>query len=219
MPGDAESPATSPRRSPSLRLVSGQPGAESMQDALLVQGAREGQAWAEEAIWVRYAPLVHRVARGALGTAHEAEDAAQDCFVTLFSRLDSLANPDALRSFIYSIAVRTIRWHLRRRRIRRWISLSDAVDSALPLVTPPDHEARDSLRRFYRILDALGTDDRVVFVLRHVEDLKLEEVAAAMGLSLATVKRRLARSQQAIDAAIREAPDLASSLAQLGRMS
>jgi RNA polymerase sigma-70 factor (ECF subfamily) len=190
-----------------------------MQDALLVQSAREGEAWAEEAIWVRYAPLVHRVARGALGTAHEAEDVAQDCFVTLFSRLDSLAKPEALRSFIYSIAVRTIRWHLRRRRIRRWISLSDAVDGVEPLAPPTDHEARDLLRRFYRILDGLGTDDRMVFVLRHVEDMKLEDVATAMGLSLATVKRRLARSQRAIDSAIREAPDLASSLSQLGRMS
>jgi RNA polymerase sigma-70 factor (ECF subfamily) len=199
--------------------VSGQAGADAVQDSLLVQAAREGQAWAEEAIWVRYAPLVHRVARGTLGTAHEAEDAAQDSFVTLFSRLDGLAKPEALRSFVYSIAVRTIRWHLRRRRIRRWISLSDAVDSVEPLAKPTDHEARDLLRRFYRILDALGTDDRMVFVLRHVEDMKLEEVAATMSLSLATVKRRLARSQQAIDSAIRETPDLASSLAQLGRMS
>lgn len=219
MPGDAESPATPPRRSPSLRLVLGQAGPASPPDSLLVQGAREGDAWAEEAIWVRYAPLVLRVARGALGTAHEAEDVTQDCFVTLFSRLDSLAKPEALRSFIYSIAVRTIRWHLRRRRIRRWISLSDAAEGLEPLASPTDHEARDLLRRFYRILDGLGTDDRMVFVLRHVEEMKLEEVAAAMGLSLATVKRRLARSQQAVDSAIGEAPELATSLAHLGRTS
>lgn len=218
MPADFEPSSSQPRRSPPLRLVSAQAQTELEQDSALVRGALNGERGAEDAIWVRYAPLVHRVARGALGTLHEAQDAAQDVFVCLFSRLDTLAKPEALRSFIYSITVRTIRWHLRRRRIRRWISLSEPSDAPEPAAFDVDHVARDLLRRFYAILDQLGTDDRMVFVLRHVESMTLEEVSAAMGLSLATVKRRLNRSQQAIDSAIGKAPDLAASLAQLGRM-
>jgi len=52
----------------------------------------------------------------------------------------------------------------------------------------------ETLRRFYRLLDKLRSDDRVIFVLRRVDGMKLEEVGQATGHSVATVKRRLIRA-------------------------
>ena len=51
----------------------------------------------------------------------------------------------------------------------------------------------EALTRFYKILDRVNTTDRTAFVLRFMEGLELAEVATALGLSLATTKRRLAR--------------------------
>ena len=55
-------------------------------------------------------------------------------------------------------------------------------------------ESRYALRRLYALLDRLSTRERLVLVLRHVEGMTLEEIAEAMELSLATVKRVLRRA-------------------------
>ena len=57
-----------------------------------------------------------------------------------------------------------------------------------------DAESRYALRRLYNLLDRLSTRERLVLVLRHVEGMTLEEIAEAMELSLATVKRGLRRA-------------------------
>ena len=56
-----------------------------------------------------------------------------------------------------------------------------------------DLEAREALARFYRLLDELLPKHRTVFVLRYIEGLELVDVAAATGVSLATIKRWLPR--------------------------
>ena len=87
----------------------------------------------------------------------------------------------------------TTRHELRRRWVRRWVRLSGKTDAAELEVVTPDTDAREALARFYKILDRVNTTDRTAFVLRFMEGLELAEVAAALGLSLATTKRRLAR--------------------------
>ena len=67
-----------------------------------------------------------------------------------------------------------------------------------------DAENRYTLRRLYDLLDRLSTHERLMLMLKHVEGMTLEEIAAAMDLSLATVKRGLrrasARVSQMVDA-------------------
>ena len=55
-------------------------------------------------------------------------------------------------------------------------------------------ENRYALQRLYGLLNKLGTRERLVLVLRHVEGMTLEEIAEAMEISLATVKRALRRA-------------------------
>jgi RNA polymerase sigma-70 factor (ECF subfamily) len=54
-------------------------------------------------------------------------------------------------------------------------------------------DAREALVRFRAILERLNVSDRTAFVLRFVDGIELTEVASALGVSLATIKRRLAR--------------------------
>ena len=80
-----------------------------------------------------------------------------------------------------SFAIRIVKWELRRRRARRWMMLSDS--DRLPEVagTDNDAESRQVLRRFYAVLDGLTARERLVFALRHLESMTLEEIAAALG--------------------------------------
>ena len=187
--------------------------APAADDADLVHAFARGERWAARAIWRRYAPMVFRLLERALGPNGEAEDLTQDVFLSTFARLPTLRDGEALRSFIYSVALRTLKWELRRRRVRRILHLSD--DGQLPElpVRGVDSEARQTLAHFYALLERLGVNDRAAFVLRYMEGLKLEEVAERMGVSLATAKRWVGRASRDVSALVDADPEL---LAQFG---
>jgi RNA polymerase sigma-70 factor, ECF subfamily len=168
---------------------------ETERDIELARELMDGnnQAAAEVA-WERYAPLVHRIVSRAIGPDAEVEDVTQEIFYRLFSRIRTLRKPEALRSFVISFAIRIVKWELRRRRARRWLTLSETGDVPDEQLMVMDAESRYALRRLYGLLDRLSTRERLVLVLRHVEGMTLEEIAEAMELSLATVKRSLRRA-------------------------
>ena len=190
-----------------MRLVAAataSPEEASATDLELARALIDGTANAAEAAWERYAPLVHRIVSRAIGPDAEVEDVTQEIFYRLFSRIRTLRKPEALRSFVISFAIRIVKWELRRRRARRWLTLSETGDVPDEQMMVMDAENRYALRRLYGMLDRLSTRERLVLVLRHVEGMTLEEIAAAMELSLATVKRGLrrasARVSQMVDA-------------------
>ena len=76
----------------------------------------------------------------------------------------------------------------------------------------PDPVGRAALERFYAVLERLHTRDRAAFVLRYIEDMPLHEVAAALGVSLATAKRCLARAQRRVLLLVERDPLLADYL-------
>ena len=168
--------------------------AETTRDTELARALIGGEPHAAELAWERYAPLVHRIVSRAIGPDAEVEDVTQEIFYRLFSRIGTLRKPEALRSFVISFAIRIVKWELRRRRARRWLTLSETGEVPDEQLMVMDAESRYSLRRLYALLDRLSTRERLVLVLRHVEGMTLEEIAEAMELSLATVKRGLRRA-------------------------
>jgi RNA polymerase sigma-70 factor (ECF subfamily) len=185
-------------------------------DSELVGAFIRGESWAARAIWTRHAPMVFRLLERAFGPDGEADDLTQGVFLTTFDRLPGLREPAALRSFIYSVALRMLKWELRRRRVRRIVQLSPAgVVPEVP-VRAADSESREILLRFYALLDRLGANERTAFVLRHMEGFKLEEVASHLGVSLATTKRWLSRGSQTVSGLIAADRELSRYLGERG---
>jgi RNA polymerase sigma-70 factor (ECF subfamily) len=178
---------------PRLRLVperSGRaPAVRSARDEELVGALRAGDPEAPAALWARFSPSVGRVLAKALGPSLEIEDLTQEVFLRVFGRLPSLRDPSALRAFVLAVAMNVLKWELRRRWVGRRIRLSGS--GTLPDVesTAMDAEARHALRRCYRILDSLPAKERIAFVLRYMEGMTIDEVAAAMSVSISTAKR------------------------------
>ena len=163
-------------------------------DAELAHALKAGEEWAAAATWNRFAPVVYGIACRAIGSQNDAEDVTQEVFFHLFARVGTLRDPSSFRSFVVSFALRIVKWELRRRRARRWLLLTPA--SLLP-ETPgidSDPEAREVLRRFYAVLDQLPARDRLVFALRFLESMTLEEIAETLEISLSTVKRNLSHA-------------------------
>lgn len=161
-------------------------------DPTLAAAMGAGESWALAEVWRRFAPMVLTMATRALGSPAEADDLAQEVFQRVFRKAGTLRDPGALRSFVFSFAVRVLKTELRARKTRSWLTFHRS--EVLPDVGSElvDLEARDVLRRFYLLLDRLSARDRLVFALRHLERMTVEEVAAHMELSVSTVKRSLA---------------------------
>ena len=183
-----------------------------LDDAGLACAAMEGHAGAPAAVWQRFAGLVTGLLRRALGPGADVEDQVQETFVQFFRDVKKLREPAALRSFLIGVATRVARSELRRRRLRRWLLLTDS--GALPDETAAgaDAEAREAVRRLYTLLDRLDDRSRVLFVLRYVEGLELTEVAAALEMSLATIKRSLVKVSARVHAMAASDPLLAAYL-------
>jgi RNA polymerase sigma-70 factor (ECF subfamily) len=179
-------------REPRPMLVPKPPTAE-VDDATLATDAASGDPGAYAAIWDRYSPLVRRVLVRSIGPGSEVEDQVQEVFLRFYRNRRLLRDPAALRSFLFAIALRVAASELRSRRIRSWLRLTR--DGMLDEQEAPrtDSDAREAVKRLYAILDRLDTNSRLAFVLHYVDGWELTEVAQALNVSLATVKRRLSR--------------------------
>jgi RNA polymerase sigma-70 factor (ECF subfamily) len=145
----------------------------------------------------------------ALGSKSDAEDLVQDTFARLLRAVKGIREPGSLRSFVYSCGVRALKSQLRRRHLRAWLSF-DAPDSMVDLRhATPDVEAREVLKRFYALLDRLSPRDRLVFMLRRVEAMTVEEIAENMAISPSTVKRSLTHASERLSRWIDLDPKLA----------
>lgn len=181
-------------------------------DAELAQGLAEGEEWAMTEAWFRFAPMVLVIGERALGSRADADDLAQDVFGRVLRKVRTLRDPRALRSFVYSIAIRTLKSHLRSRQLRAWLSFREPQTLVDLHPVTSDVESRDLLRHAYALLDRLSPRDRVVFVLRRVESMTVEEIAAAMGISESTVKRSINRASTRLSRWIEADPSLAQAL-------
>lgn len=180
--------------------------AAATSDAELVLRTLEGSAWAEAALCRRYThPLVGMLTR-LLRDAHDADDVAQDAFVTALETLARLREPSAFRSWLFGIAANLARKKLRRRRFERLLGLGPSEDGADLDVFGSRLLAPD-LRTELALLEArvvrLPIDLRVAWSLRFVEGYELTEVAQMCGCSLATLKRRLDRATERVQAQVR----------------
>jgi RNA polymerase sigma-70 factor (ECF subfamily) len=194
-----------------LSLVVGS-NSRATSDGDVARGLTAGEAWAIAETWHRFAPMVLAMAERALGSRSEADDLGQEVLYCVYRKIETLRDPDSLRSFVYSIAVRALKSELRRKRLRGWLSFHPP-DVLVDLGSRNmDVESRDLLRKCHALLDRLTPRDRLVFILRRMESMTVEEIAAAMDLSLSTVKRSMAHASNRLSRWIHADPGLAGLL-------
>lgn len=187
-----------------LRLVPPAPGANGG-----FEGA-EPEPLTFEQTYRRYSRYVAAVVLRLDPRVPDLDDVVQDVFLAAAGGLKRLRDPGATRAWLATTTVRLVRRRLRVRRMWRWLGLGPDARPPAPLVdagtSPVD---RLLLAAAYEVLDRMPVADRVAFVLHHLEGETLESAARMCGCSLATVKRRVARAQQALDA-LDDAPSAGS---------
>lgn len=176
-------------------------------DQRLVAGLRRGDADAVEALIDCYGGLIHRVAGRMLRDPRDAEEIAQDVLLTVVQKIGAFRGEAAFSSWIYRITANAAYSRLRARRERAEVSLEPlfpVFDAEGSHAQPVDDWssrlddpaiAGETKAALSRAIARLPEDYRMVVVLRDVEGLSSEEVADALGLTVAAVKSRLHRAR------------------------
>jgi RNA polymerase sigma-70 factor (ECF subfamily) len=164
-----------------------------MTDGSYVQAALGGDASAFAALVDRHAPACLRFATRMLGSLEDAEDATQDAFARAFRALGRYDQSQSFRTWVMSILINRCRTTLlhRRRRTNRVVLDEDAVARAHVDSGEGDAALRDAIAR---ALEQLDPGQREAFLLKHVEQLSYEEMAAMTGLGISALKMRVQRA-------------------------
>lgn len=149
-----------------------------------------------DSVYRRYAPMVLRRCRHLLRDEEAAVDAMQDVFVQIVAHQARLEDR-GLSSLLYRVATNTCLNRLRSRR-RRPETRDEALLQRIADAAPA-HDERVLARSFLATLfgrerEGTGT----IAVLHHVDGMTLEEVAAAVGMSVSGVRKRLRALQAAL---------------------
>lgn len=143
----------------------------------------------------RFSAEVNNLVWRLLGADADHNDIVQQVFFKALGRWRSLREPERLGTWIRTITVNTVYQELRRRETRRLFARALPA-SALHRDLVREVEARDFLRAALTIIERLPPKERIVFVLRFIEEKPVEEVATLCQTSLGTVKRRLKRAEE-----------------------
>ena len=166
-------------------------------DTDLISRAAAGDHSAFQALVERHRSMVYRVAYQFAGNHHDAEDIAQEVFVKVYRSLDRFRQDAQLTSWMYRIVMNACIDHRRRHSPAASVPFGEEAEQRL-VNTPEEAPGPEQKAYAGELGDVLETEiarlppgQRLVFIMRHHQDLKLGEIASSLGLAEGTVKRQL----------------------------
>jgi RNA polymerase sigma-70 factor (ECF subfamily) len=171
--------------------------AERSDEQLAAEAAREGSDGpAFVALVDRFRQRVWRICYRLLGNEQDANDAAQEVFVRLFTNRAKFAGRSKYGTWVHAIAVRTC-LTIRRGRGRRQKHEDTVSDEQWERQQPTAAQVASGLSLdLMRMLEILDEEDRAMLILKYAEGYDYEELAAIFELSVSACKMRLARARE-----------------------
>ena len=158
-----------------------------------------------------YKDRVYNVCYRITGNANDALDAAQETFGILYRKIESFRFQSKFSSWVYRIAVNAsidLKRRAANRRLPSLDQISDARGNATARIDPVDERSQSPVEAAATVeleeevqsaITRLSPKMRAITVLRYMQGLSYEEISISLGISLGTVKSRLARAHQALD--------------------
>ena len=172
----------------------------------LVACARAGDRQAFRAIMKRCNQRLFRIARAVVRDEAEAEDVLQEAYTRAFGAIATFRAESGIATWLTRIVLNEAHSRLRQRRITVDLDQVEAAQENAQVLNfpgmtrsedPEADAARAQIRRILeRAVDALPEAFRLVFILREVEELSVEETASHLNLKVETVKTRLHRARR-----------------------
>ena len=176
----------------------------SKTDVALVALARQGNQVAFGELITRHEAMVKRITQKLVHSEFLAQELAQETMLQAYLSLRDLRDVTRFQSWLYGIAINVCKQHLRAQKID-FLSLESltgglAIDAELFSEPEPDPqevaETRELHRQILAAVNGLSTKNRAATLLFYYDQLKVEEIAAILGVSITAVKGRLHKSRR-----------------------
>ena len=183
----------------------------SRSERVLIRKLRDRDERAFREIVGLYSDRVFNLTYRMLGNRAEAEDVAQEVFITVFKSIDSFRGDSKFTTWLYRITANhcknRIKYHARRHD-RNKSEYDEQIDggntSAAPIAPKPSPRPDSRLegaqleQQLQQAISTLDEEHRILVVLRDIEELSYEEISEITGLKEGTVKSRLHRARLAL---------------------
>ena len=184
-------------------------------DLSLVRRVQRGDKGAFDALVLKYQHKLVKLVMRYVRNPAEAEDIAQEAFIKAYRALPQFRGDSAFYTWLYRIAINTAKNAVVSRdrspidyNVDRSTDSEESYDMQGRMKdseTPEGLVLTDEIRSTVNAaIDALPEDLRTAIVLRELEGLSYEEIAAAMACPVGTVRSRIFRAREAIDRRLRE---------------
>lgn len=179
-------------------------------DADLVRQTLCGNTSAYNGLVMRYQRQVYNLAYRMLGNAEDAGDLVQETFLRAYGALASFRQDASFLTWLYKIASNLCIDQLRSRKARSALSLDVELEEGREPAadsrncSPEELAIRDSVQDVVqRAISNLPEKYRVVVVMRHLQDMSVEEIAGVLDMPTGTVKTHLFRAREMLRGRLR----------------
>ena len=155
-------------------------------DQKLIELANKGDPDAFEALYHRYRDWIYRLAWRFTGNTEDALDVVQETFSYLLGKFPGFELTSSMTTFLYPV-VRHVSFTIRGKS-RRFVSDDEILSD---LASPTSEETKHYRSELAAVLAGLSVEQREVLLMRFVDDMSLQEIAAALDIPVGTVKSRL----------------------------
>jgi RNA polymerase sigma-70 factor, ECF subfamily len=191
---------------------------EVAMDRLLVDRFKGGDEAAFNEMVSRYWDRIYGMVHQLLRNQQDAEEVTQDAFIRAHRGLVNFRGDAAFSTWLYQIATNLARnryWYWWRRKRDKTVSFDQPVsdDNSTPLSevfatemeTPGDITVTQELvDHIAEGMEKISAKHREILILRNVKNMAYEEIAEVLGISVGTVKSRIARARESLRDAIGE---------------
>ena len=189
---------------------------EAQVDQLLVERVQKGDKRAFDLLISKYQHRIISLVGRYVSDPAEAMDVAQEAFIKAYRAIDRFRGDSAFYTWLYRIAINTAKNWLVARKRRPPSSDIDAADAEQYDVesrlkeqgTPENELLREEIKRtVFDTISALPDDLRTAIMLREIEGMSYEDIAVTMECPIGTVRSRIFRAREAIDAKLKPLMD------------
>lgn len=185
---------------------------EMAMDRVLVDRFKSGDASAFDEMVSRYWDRIYSMVNQLLRNPEDAEEVTQDAFIRAHRGLANFRGESAFSTWLYQIATNLARnryWYWWRRKRDKSVSLDAPVsagnETTLAEIIPAETETPDDITvtrefvaRIGSSMERLGAKHREILILRNIKNQSYEEIAEILGISVGTVKSRIARARESL---------------------
>ncbi len=186
-----------------------------LQELELVEKARSGDTESFSALVELHQERAIHAANALVGNLEDARDLAQEAFVKAYENLDRFESKSRFYTWLYRILANTCKDFLRKRKLRRTFSFWFGKDEPeeldpLSLVADRSKNAEETLENRelgFAVQNAMNTlpfRQKIVFTLRYIEGLSMEEISDSLNITIGAVKANLWQAGQKMQNLLKE---------------